>query len=903
MDPARDFPTNHEEPAPVPTGRTTPDAVGPAVPLARTDNPTTAIRVAKALWEHGDHEGASELYEHALGLLADAGEDRSHAELLDSLGQKYAFAGRYPDSIVYFERAVAAWKKLGSKRKWSDSRHFLGVAQQADGDYPSALKNFEAALTVRSEYMRAAADTLTRIGNIHFQQARYASALTANTNALALWNIIGDGVERLAVLNTIGSIHAQLAQYDKAIDYLTEALTLARRLEEAKAIASALHNLGFTYSRRGDKSLALQMYQEGIAVRRRAGNELGVAFDLNDLGLLYSEMGDSQKALASLNGALAIFGKGESTNYIRGEGQALDSLGTVYRRMGDSDRAMDAYSQAMAVQRQLPDPAAQRATYANIAALYDELGESDFAILMYKRAVSTTEAIRADLATLPTPMQEQYAQSVQSVYRRLAQLLLEAGRVREARRVLDLLKLQELQDYLQAVEGNDDTARGVAQTDLETQAISEWIHRGSQAIQLGRELRMLREIDKSRRTPEQRRRIEALELLQQQRNRDFNMFLDGFEPGQTASLESLELNSLRDDLRTLDAVLLYPLVLEDRVELILVTSLTAPLRKQVRISRGELHAMVSEFRKQLRTPLSDASNIANQLYRVLFKPLEEELREAGTTNILYAPDDFLRYIPLAALHDGEAWLAERFSINNITSTSLINLDSRPPPRTTVLAGAFSNGYFEFPVEGEQLKFRGLPFAGKEVNDIAAKVPDTAILTDTGLTRSALMRDMDDHSIVHLATHAGFVRGRPEDSFVLLGDGDRITLADMRAWSLQNVSMIVLSACETGLGGFGDGREILGFGYLVEKAGVESAIASLWQIDDGGTRVFMSFLYDSMMQPGTSRLEAMSAAQRAMIGSGEIPAEEADRGVGTTSLGGHLGHPHYWAPFILIGNGT
>ena len=850
------------------------------------DDSAEAIRGAEALWEAGDYVGADEFYQHALGLLFEAGDDKAYARLLDSIGQQYAFVQRYADSADYFAQAAEAWRASGSRGRMADSQHFLGVVQQADGDYEAALDSFETALTVRSVYMSGAADTLTRIGNIHFQQARYASALSVSKNALAMWTVLGDEAQRFATLNTIGSIHAQIAQYDQAIRYLNESLTLGRQLDDAKKIATALHNLGFAYSRRGDKAVALRMHQDGLDARRRAGDELGVAFDLNDLGLLYSEMGNHEQALGSLQSALAIFGTGASTNHVRGEGQALDSLGTVHKTHGDRDLALNAYTQALVVQEELPDPAAQRTTYANIAALHDEAGETE-------------------LATLPAPQQEQYARSVQSVYRRLAELLLEADRVNEARRVLDLLKLQELQDYLQAVTGNDDTIRGVAQTDLENEAIREWINRGTEAIRLGRDLRALRATEANSRSDEDEQRIEQLELLQQQLNRDFNTFLDEFESGQTDSLESLELNSLRDNLRSLDAVLLYPLVLDDRVELILVTSLTAPQRRQVRISRTELQGLVAEFRERLSTPHPDVIDTAQALYRVLFEPLEEQLRAAGSKRILYAPDDFLRYIPIAALHDGDGWIAERFSINNITSTSLIDFDTELPQELTVLAGAFANGLFEIPVDGQPLIFEGLPYAGIEVADIADKIPGATMLTDTDLTRSALIRDMDDHSIVHLATHATFVGGRPEDSFLLLGDGDRITLADMRTWALQKVSMMVLSACETGLGGFGDGREILGFGYLVEKAGIKSAVASLWQIDDGGTQIFMSLLYDRMLQPGVSRLEALTAAQRTMIEIGELPVDGSSRGVGTdvpAAQSAQLGHPHYWAPFILIGNG-
>ena len=123
--------------------------------------------------------------------------------------------------------------------------------------------------------------------------------------------------------------------------------------------------------------------------------------------------------------------------------------------------------------------------------------------------------------------------------------------------------------------------------------------------------------------------------------------------------------------------------------------------------------------------------------------------------------------------------------------------------------------------------------------------------------------MNDYNIIHLATHAAFVTGQPEDSFVLFGNGDRITLRDIDNWSLLNVDLVVLSACETGLGGFGNGQEILGFGYLMEKAGARSAIASLWSVDDGGTQALMNAFYTAL-EKGMSKAEALRLAQTALI---------------------------------------
>ena len=171
--------------------------------------------------------------------------------------------------------------------------------------------------------------------------------------------------------------------------------------------------------------------------------------------------------------------------------------------------------------------------------------------------------------------------------------------------------------------------------------------------------------------------------------------------------------------------------------------------------------------------------------------------------------------------------------------------------------------------------------------------------------------MSGFSILHLATHAAFVTGKPEDSFIVFGNNDRATFSDVEKWTLTNFDLVVLSACETGLGGkLGNGEEILGFGYLMQEAGARASIASLWTVDDGGTQVFMNAFYRALQTGKMTKTEALRQAQIALITGDEKALGEARSllvvGPGDNQVSAvvtnRLNHPYYWAPFILIGNG-
>ncbi|MBD2463049.1 CHAT domain-containing protein [Oscillatoria sp. FACHB-1407] len=362
-------------------------------------------------------------------------------------------------------------------------------------------------------------------------------------------------------------------------------------------------------------------------------------------------------------------------------------------------------------------------------------------------------------------------------------------------------------------------------------------------------------------------------------------------------------------------MLIYPLILPDRLELVLITPNSEPARYPVPVTQAELNAAIVAFRQALTDPTSGAPRaVAQQLYQWLIAPMRDDLEAIDAETILYAPDGALRYVPLAALHDGDQWLIERFRINHITAASLQDFTLRPDPQPQILAAAFSEGSFQFQVGQRSFSFGGLPFAGIEVEKLAEAFPGTTQFINDAFSRTAVEPAMDSHTIVHLATHATFIPGSASDSFILFGNGDRLTLQEIKEqWQgrFNQVDLIVLSACETGLGdaGLGTGEEILGFGYLMQEAGAEAAIASLWQVDDGGTQVLMNAFYAGLGN-GMTKAEALRQAQIALI-TGDFTAVGSDRGtieILSTRTGlpqnvsDRLDHPYYWAPFILIGNG-
>jgi CHAT domain-containing protein len=142
-------------------------------------------------------------------------------------------------------------------------------------------------------------------------------------------------------------------------------------------------------------------------------------------------------------------------------------------------------------------------------------------------------------------------------------------------------------------------------------------------------------------------------------------------------------------------------------------------------------------------------------------------------------------------------------------------------------------------------------------------------------------------LLHVASHFRFSPGTEVNSFLLLGDGQQLTLGDIRTrnYRFDNVDLLTLSACDTGLGGGRDaqGREIEGFGVIAQQQGAKAVLATLWPVADQSTAKLMAEMYRRRQEQKLTKTEALRQAQLLLLSQSRYA------------------HPFYWAPFILMGN--
>ena len=303
----------------------------------------------------------------------------------------------------------------------------------------------------------------------------------------------------------------------------------------------------------------------------------------------------------------------------------------------------------------------------------------------------------------------------------------------------------------------------------------------------------------------------------------------------------------------------------------------------VDIGLSDLTRKVYEFRFALRDPKNFVEKNSTDLYLKIFFPLEKFLIENNVSNIILSLDGSLRYVPFRALFDGKKFLLEKYNFTVVEDFDIYNKNSVNYKEWRVAGFGTSKQYKNFPalfsVE-EELK-------GIIKNNHGGLFPGNIYLNDS-FTFNIFNNSLKaNYSVIHIATHFQFSPGAEINSFLLLGNGDRLSLSQMKSMSFKNVDLLTFSACQTALGGGKDetGIEISGLSYIALKNGAGSVISSLWSVNDKSTALLMKKMYENRFINKSSKTESLRMAQLYLLQSKDFS------------------HPFYWAPFEIHGFGA
>jgi CHAT domain-containing protein len=356
---------------------------------------------------------------------------------------------------------------------------------------------------------------------------------------------------------------------------------------------------------------------------------------------------------------------------------------------------------------------------------------------------------------------------------------------------------------------------------------------------------------------------------------------------------------------------------------------TATDRKAYPIDVGGLDESVRRFRQAVEGDKYDPRPDAKKIYDAVFKQASAKLRTtlqsdldaalASSENktVMWSLDGMLRYVPIAALHDGERYLVEKYRNVIFTRQSLAQLAVPNVAQWKVLGMGMSDARPGFPAlhgAAEELQYIVRPemYAGKVLLNNEFKKDDAL----------SAWRDKQ-YPVIHIASHFKFHPTKPDQSYLLLGDGE-LKIADIQYDDnlFDGVDLLALSACDTAM--VSNGKESESFAYVAQDLGAKTVLASLWPVSDAGTPELMTRFYSlRLANMSMSKGEAFHRAQLSLVRGDEIaalkpfqkkespdprPERSEPFGSGPKNLPlftkdklRPFAHPFYWAPFILIGN--
>lgn len=843
------------------------------------------------------------------------------AQLMQQAEDRYQ-AGQLSEAIALWQQAGDRYEKVGDRLNQALVLSFLATAFNDLGQQTQAVEAIKQALSLFNaqnpvanlETASVFAQVLTTQGELQLTQGQASEAFETWQAAGTAYRKAGDNTGMLgSQINQARALQAA-GLYKRATDLLTQVEKSLQNQPDSRLKVSGLRNLGkllrlvgnLTQSRIVlERSLAICLQQRSLAVGKLQDTIPQSASECS--GILLS-LGNTTRAQGDTNTALDYYQKAIVTapSLIARTQIQLAQL----RLLVDSDRPAEAQRLFTQIQSQLAQlPPGRLASYARI----------DFAqslVKMTRRAsVSVSRTGGGDGKGL---FSEWLKTSAQELAIAIQQIRASEDSRAESYALGTLGSLYETSHQWNDAKTLTQQALSLAQSIDASDIAYQWqwqlgrifcqgqqpcpstgdLHNATiayaEAVKLLQSLRS----DLAAINPDAqfsfRESVEPVyrqfvELLLQS---------DGDAPSQEnlkqarETIEALQLAELDNFFREActtahpvkidqidpHAAVIYPIILPSQLAVILALP-DQPLRyHKTPLPQADVENILTQMRQSLR-PTAFAEDWlpnAQRVYDLLLRPIATELETSEIKTLVFVPDGLLRSLPMAALHDGQQYLIEKYSI--VLTPGLQLLQTQPLERQQ-LQGLLAG------LTQARGGFAALPNVAVEINQVKSEIPAQVLLDQSFTNRSFETKiDTTPSPIVHLATHGQF-SSNAENTFILTWDG-RINVKQLdqllrfREGNLSPIELLVLSACQTATG---DKRAALGMAGVAVRSGARSTIASLWSVSDRSTASLMIEFYRELGKPGTTKAEALRRAQVTLLHQDDYTS------------------PYYWAPFVLLGN--
>lgn len=838
------------------------------------------------------------------------------------------------DSIEAYNQALAIFRTFNDKQNWEGiALNRLGMMYEELGDREKALELQNQALPLQRSTGNkfGEAYTLNNIGNIHKALGENAKALEYYQRALAIQVEIDEKHYQASTLNGIGQVYGYLRNTEKALEAYNRSLELLKIVGDREAQAVILNNIGIVNFNTGKYKEALDFHQQALAIFNELGFKNRTATILGNIGSIYLQFDDPQKALQFHQQSLPLY---RAMGDKEGEAIALSKMGYTQIELGETNSALENFNQAVLLSRYVKSREREAESLAGLMKVYKTLGSLPVAIFFGKQSIEVYQQLRRSVKDLDNSSQTQFLQSIAYNYRRLADLLIETGRFAEAEEVLQMLKEEEFSKFVRRdVDEIKSLNKRVILTEKEKEIIARYSKLANSIAEIGEEFRQLSNQRKrlSQRgqtlSADEEKRYQSLSQQVADANAAFRLFLEKELVNELGNkvAKNIELDrDLQEKLKKQGngIVALYTVLTEDRYRVILTTP-TVQVDGKTEIKAEELNRKIFRFLDALQDKNVDPRFLGKELYDILLKPVEKELKASNAKTLVWSLDGVLRYIPLAALSpDGENYLIEQYQ--NVLLTSKTREDA-PNSKEGWLAlgmGVSEEQSVAYPESPDQkivlspipaVKTELLSIIQDENNPEERGIFKGRRYLDKEFTLNNLEANLNKRNengnkkfnVVHFASHFR-LGGDWGESFLLLGNGKILTLETLSnspSLNFEGVELVTLSACKTGITTEPDGKEFESLAGAIQAKGGRTVLATLWDVVDQSTSLLMSNFYRIKKEkPNLTKAEALQLAQKMMIqGDANSPKIKPSRNGFMIDKSRPYSHPYYWSPFVIFGN--
>jgi CHAT domain-containing protein/tetratricopeptide (TPR) repeat protein len=861
------------------------ELMGEALLLAKESNSLTnqgytfnQIGVLKQ--NQGRFDVAKQYFDSSLFAYSKSGDYSGKGYTNINLGLYYIEKGEFKKSQQKFW--LVANEAIEKKNYLLASNAFNSLADYYNlvGEYDSAKyivsRGLELNNELKNEYVEAG--NYISLGNTYNYLANYKLAVKYYFKADSIYQKAKDRFSRATPVNNIGTIFFHQGDYRNALIQFNEVYEQLNKINyKGDFLVLALSNMGEVYLEDGLLSEADKWLTMSLETAQQIGNTRGINGANLLLGKLKLKQEKYEEASTYLNAAYKDYSKsGEKERII----EAATFLGKLYIATNKNNEAKTYLQKAIEVANETGNTRYLWEPLYISATINLEQKDTIKALTELKQAVDILENIKGNIAGGKKNLASfAKAQNKYKLYQDLVELLVGQNDVKTAFFYQEKANITGLLEQTRG--GGSGTTR------------SNELLGGLEEETTAKELELkidgyYAELIKEKSKPQAQQsasKIESLQKLINVSETNFQEFIDsavkangGENVNFSSTINPRDLDDARFSLGDEDAVVEY-LLTDDQLLIFVATNSSLNARK-VKVDKEQLSAVINEFNKQLSTSKTEENIVvenSKKLYQIFIAPITDLIE--GHTRLALVPTGVLYKLPMQALATEKGgkleYLIEKYSVTYINNIKFVyQAQAGGKPKLKILA--FGNAD------------KTLSNAEKEVNTIVNIFPTTTAFVQDSATEDKAKLMIKKYNVVHFAIHGRLDPVKFENSYLALapntkaGDDGKFTMNEIRQIrSLRNVKLLVLSACNTAV------KEEKIEGWLNTPAnefilkGVNSVIATQWQVHDEATGILMGHFYKNL-QAGMSFSEALKNAQLKLASSEKFS------------------HPYYWSAFETIG---